>query len=177
MILFCHPFCGSAGLIELKEYDQANALLDRMLAFPTLKSQERAKIFIKKADILIREKKYKDGLALLDAYSSENTDDADETFFLKAQGYYGLGDFDHAFNFFENVCLNFPGSRFFKAALLGQAHARKETGRFKESEALFLKYYNIQDDPDLKSEALYDAVMMAVKAGDVSGAISVPRNI
>jgi tetratricopeptide (TPR) repeat protein len=160
------------SLIELKEYDQANALLNRALAFPTLKSQERAKIFIKKADILIREGKYKDGLALLDAYSSENINDADETFFLKAQGHYGLGDFDRAFILFENVYLNFPGSRFSKAALLGQAHARRQTGRFKESEILFLKYYNIQNDPDLKSDALYDAVMIAVKAGDVSGTIS-----
>ena len=62
----------------------------------------------------------------MDAYSSENTNDADETFFLKAQSYYGLGDFDRAFNFFENVHLNFPDSRFSKAALLGQAHARRK---------------------------------------------------
>jgi tetratricopeptide (TPR) repeat protein len=169
---FSIHFAEARAYIELKEYDQANALLNRVLAFSTLKSQERAKIFIKKADILIREGKYKDGLALLDAYSSENTNDADETFFLKAQGYYGLRDFDRAFIFFENVYLNFPSSRFLKAALLGQAHARWETGRFKESEILFLKYYNIQDDPDLKSDALYDAVMMAVEAEDVSGVLS-----
>ena len=169
---FSIHFVAVLAYIELKDYDQANALLDHMLAFPSLKSQERAKIFIKKADILIREKKYKDASALLEAYSSQNSDDADENFFLKAQCYYGLGDYDHAFNFFENVYLNFPGSRFYKAALLGQAHARQETGRFKESEILFFKYYDIQDQPDLKSEALYDAVMMAVKAGDLSGTIS-----
>jgi tetratricopeptide (TPR) repeat protein len=169
---FSIHFAAVLSLIELKEYNQADALLDRVLAFPTLKSQERAKIFIKKADILIREKMYKDGLALLDAHTSENINDADEIFFLKAQGHYGLGEFDRAFNFFENVYVNFPGSRFLKAALLGQANALRATGRFKESEALFLKYYNIQDDPDLKSDALYDGVLMAVKAGDVSGAIS-----
>lgn len=169
---FSVHFAAVLAYIELKEYDQANALLDRVLAFPTLKSQERAKIFVKKADILIREKKFKDGLALLDAYSSENPDNADETFFLKAQGYYGVGDFDHAFNFFENVYLNFPNSRFSKAALLGQAHARQEMGRFKESEVLFLKYYSIQDQPDLKSEALYDALKAGVKAGDANGVIS-----
>jgi len=169
---FSIHFAAVLAYIELKEYDQANALLDHILAFPGLKSQERAKIFIKKADILIREKKYKDGLALLDAYSSENTDDPDENLFLKAQGYYGLGNFDRAFNFFENVYVNFPGSRYSKAALLGQAHARQQTGRFKESEVLFLKYYDIQDEPNLKSEALYDAVMMAVKAEDVNGVIN-----
>jgi len=158
--------------IELKEYDQANALLDRLLAFSTLKSQERARIFIKKADILIRQKKFKDGLALLEAYSSENANDADENFFLKAQAYFGLGDYDHAFNFFENVFLNFPGSRFSKAALLGEAHARQEAGRYKESEGLFLKYCDIQDQMDLKSDALYDAVIMAVKSGDTNGVIS-----
>jgi len=168
-------FAAVLATIELKKYDQANTLLDRMLSFPALKSNQRAKIFIKKADILIREKKYKDGLALLGAYSSENTDGADENFFLKAQAFYGLGDYDHAFNFYENVYLNFPNSRFLKAALLGQAHTRQETGRFKESEALFLKYYDLQDQADLKSEALYDAVMMAVKAGNVEGVISSAR--
>jgi len=169
---FSIHFAAVLAYIELKEYDRANALLDRMLGFPVLKPQERSKIFIKKADILIREKKFKDGLALLEAYSTPNMDNADEVFFLKAQAYYGLGDFDRAFTFFENVYLNFPGSYFLKAALLGQAHARKATGRFKESEGLFAKYYEIQDEPDLKSEALYDAVMMAVKAGDISSVIS-----
>jgi len=165
-------FAAALSFIELKEYDKANALFNRLLVFPTLKSHEMAKIFIKKADILIREKRYKDGLALLDAYSSENINDMDEIFFLKAQGYYGLGDFDLAFVFFENVYLNFPGSRFSKAALLGQAHVCQKTGRFKESEAFFLKYYNIQDGPDLKRDALCETVMMALKAGDAGGVIS-----
>lgn len=131
-IYFAIPFAAALAFIELKEYSQANALLDRVLAFPTLKSQERAKIFIKKADILIREEKYKDALALLNAYFSENTNDADETFFLKAQSYYGLGDFDRASNLFEKVRLNFPGSRFSKAALLGQANVRRKMDRLKE---------------------------------------------
>jgi len=169
---FAIHFTAVLAYIELKDNDKANVLLDRMLAFPSLKPQDRAKIFIKKADILIKEKKYKDGMALLDAYSSENTDNVDEALFLKAQGYFGLGDFDRAFNSFENVYLNFPKSRFSKAALLGQAHARQEMGRFKESEGLFLKYYDSQDNLDLKSEALYDAIMIAVKGGDVSGVIS-----
>ncbi len=169
---FAVHFVAVLSLIEMKKYDQANSLLDRMLAFPSLKPQEKAKIFIKKADILVREKKYKDSLGLLDANSAADTDDTDEINFLKAQGYYGIGDFDRAFNFFENVYLNFPGSHFLKAALLGQAHARKSTGRFKEAEVLFLKYVDNQDQPDLKSESLYDAVMMAVKAGDTGGAIS-----
>ncbi|MBF0570297.1 MAG: tetratricopeptide repeat protein [Candidatus Omnitrophica bacterium] len=165
-------FAAVLAYIELKKYEQANELLDRMLALPALKSNERAKIFIKKADILIREKKYKDGVALLDAYSSENTGSADENFFLKAQGYYGLGDYDHAFNFFENVSSNFPESRFVKSALLGEAHARRQMGRNKESEVLFLKYYNTQDDPNLKSEALFDAVMTSVQSSDVNEIIS-----
>jgi tetratricopeptide (TPR) repeat protein len=169
---FATHYSAVLAYIELKQYDQANALLDRMLAMRALKAQEKAKIFIKKADILIRQKKYKDSQALLDASAAENTGDADEALFLKAQAYYGLGDYDHAFNFFENVYLNFPNSHFSKAALLGEAHARQETGRYKESEGLFLKYVDIQDQIDLKSEALYDAVMMAVKAGDLEGVIS-----
>jgi len=169
---FSIHFSALLAYIELKEFDKANTLLGHMLEFQSISPQEKARLFIKKSDILIREKKYKDGLALLEAHSSESIDDADEESFLKAQSYFGLADYDHAFNFYENVYQNFPKSRFTKAALLGEAHARQETGRYKESEVLFSKYFDIQDDPDLKCEALYDAVMMAVKAEDLPGTIS-----
>jgi len=169
---FAVHFAAVMAYIELKDYDQANVLLDHILAFSALKPQDRAKVFVKKADIMIRQKKYKDGLALLDAYSSENSDNADETFFLRAQAYFGLADYDRAFSFYENVSSNFPKSRFAQASLLGEAHSRQEMGRLKESEALFMKYYSTQDDPALKSEALFDALMIAVKAQDVTGIIN-----
>jgi len=158
--------------IEKEKYPEANALLDRMLAFSNLKSQQTAKIFIKKAEILIKQKNFKDAMALLSAYSAEDIDDADETLFLKGQTYFGLGNYDQAFNCFESVAVRFPDSRFAKAALLGEAHARKETGRFKESEELFSRYVQTQDKPDLKSEALYDSVMMALKAEETSTVIA-----
>ncbi|MDE1920866.1 MAG: tetratricopeptide repeat protein [Candidatus Omnitrophica bacterium] len=161
--------------IELKQYDRANKLLDRMLAFPGLKPWETARIFIKKAGIFISNKDYKDALALLNAYSSADTGNADETFFLKAQCCFGLGEYDKAFNFFENVYQNFPGSRFNKAALLGEAHCREGAGRLKEAQALFLKYYDLESQPDLKGEALYNAIMMDVRTGDIRDAIDRAR--
>ena len=172
---FATHYAAVLAYIELKKYDEANKLLDRILGFTDLKPQEKAKVFIKKSDILIREKKFKEGLGLLNTYSSQLTADTDENLFLEAQAYYGLGDFDRAFTFFENVYLNFPNSRFFSAALLGQAHARKATGRFKEAELLFLKYADDQPVSDPKDEALYDAVMMAQKAGDISGTINTAK--
>ncbi len=162
--------------IELKKYDQANALLDRLLSFPSLKPQESARIFIKKADILTKEGKYKNALALLDAYAAADADHVDEAYFLRAQAYYGLGDFDHAFSYFENVYVNYPNSSFFKAALLGQAHARQKMRRFNEAEALFLKYCTLQDDPVLKSDALYNGLMMALAARDVKGVLSAAQD-
>jgi len=49
--------------------------------------------------------------------------------FLKAEGYFGIGDYDHAFNFFWE-CL----SEIFRFPVLqkrpvGQAHARQEDGQ------------------------------------------------
>jgi len=152
--------------IELKKYDAANLLLDHLLTFKDLKPQDKERIFVKKADILIRNKNFKDALAMLESNTTANSGDADEVFFLKAQSNFGLGNYDKAFSCYENIYLNYPNSRFYKAALLGQAHTRQETGRNKESKDLFLKYYQVQDQADLKSESLYDAVMMAVKASD-----------
>jgi tetratricopeptide (TPR) repeat protein len=147
-----------------------------MLAFPSLKPQETAKIFIKKADILIQQKKYKDGLALLNAYAPQDPDDMDETLFYKAEAYYGLGDMENAFNFFGNVVQNFLISRFAPAALLGQAHSREQAGKFKDAQDLFLKYYQAQSDPALKSEALFGAVNAASQAGDFNKAIGLARD-
>ncbi|MBF0511626.1 MAG: tetratricopeptide repeat protein [Candidatus Omnitrophica bacterium] len=164
-------FSAVLAFIELKQFDKANAFLDRALALPGLKTTEMARVFIKKADILIREKRYKDGLALLEGYSSQNVDHPDENLFLKARAYYGLGEFEKAFNLYQNVRINFPNSYFVKAAFLGEAYALKEQGRAQEAEALFLKNYDIQDTPALKKEALYEAVMAALKAFDLKGVI------
>jgi len=164
-------FAAVLAYIELKQFDQANTLLDHMLALTALKPQEKTQISIKKADILIRQKNYKDGLSLLDAISSTDTNN-DEVLFLRGQANFGLGEFDHAFSSFENVYQNYPNSKFLKAALLGEAHSRQEAGRFKESEVLFRKYYDLQDDPALKSDSLFDAVMMALKANDIDGTIN-----
>ena len=158
--------------IELGQFDAANALLDRVMAFSGLKPQEKLKVYIKKADILVRQKKYKDALSLLDAQVPATTDGADEAYFLRAEANFGLAEYDQAFNFYENVFLNFPGSRFYKAALLGQANARQEAGRFKEAHDLFFKYYGIQDDPALKAEALYDTLISALKAKDADAIVS-----
>jgi tetratricopeptide (TPR) repeat protein len=169
---FAAHFAAVTAYIELKKDDEANKLLDRMMAFPSLKPQDNAKIFVKKASILIQEKKYKDGLALLDAYSAQLPDDMDEALFLKGEGHYGLGEYDRAFTFFEDVYLNYPQSRFAKAALLGEGHSRRQAGRFKEAEVLFLKYYGTQDDPALKSDTLFDTITAAFKAGDTDSVIS-----
>jgi tetratricopeptide (TPR) repeat protein len=160
------------AFIESKQYDQANALLDKILTFPSLSPQQKAKVLTKKADILLRQEKYKESLGVLETIPPADAADPDEVSFLTARSHFGSGDYDKAFGFFEKVYLNFPSSRFSKAALLGQAHSRQKTNRFKEAGILFLKYYDIQDQPDLKSEALYNAVLMEVKAGDVSGAVS-----
>lgn len=158
--------------IESKQFDQANALLDKMLTFPSLTPQQKARALTKKADILLRQKKYAESLAILQANPGGDTSDQGEAFFITGQAYFGSGQYDKAFSFFEKVCLNFPDSRYAKAALLGQAHARQKTGRFKEAADLFLKYYGQEDQPELKSEALYNAVLMAVKSGDINSAVS-----
>ncbi len=156
---------------QLKQYEQAYALLDRMLAFPSLNPQEKARVFTRKADLLVKQQKFKGALAILESNPTDNTDSADEACFLRGQANFGLKDFDRAFGFFEKVTSAYPNSRFAKPALLGEANARQEMGKLKEAEDLFLKYSQGQDQPELKSEGLYDAVMMAVKAGDAGGAI------
>jgi tetratricopeptide (TPR) repeat protein len=169
---FAIQFAVVQANMELKKYDQASALLDSLLTSSSLKPEDKAVIFVRQADILIRQGKFKEAQAFLDAHASQTTGDADEAAFLEAQAYFGLGDYEKAYTFYGTVCSNFPNSRFFKAAVLGQAHSREKGGNYKQAEDLFLKYRAMQEDPALKSEALYDSVITAVQAGDFAGAVS-----
>ena len=146
--------------VELAEYEEAGTRLDKILSFPDLKAEDKRKVILEKAEILISQKKYQEGVALLEGPLPESPDDADEISFLKAQGYYGLGDFKKAAEFFEDVRKNHPDSTFVKASVLGMAHAAQELGNPQEAADRFLEYYTNEPDPKLKSEALYELISM-----------------
>ncbi len=163
-------FVAARAYRELKKYDEAVGLLDQILSFPALNDGNKRQAILKKADIFIKQKKYQEGVALLEGTLAGSADDADEISFLKAQGYYGLKFFEKAFNFFQEVKNNHPSSSFAKAAVLGMAHAAQESGNYKEAADRFLEYYNSEQDENLKSEAFYDLILMEVKLNAIEEA-------
>lgn len=156
------------ALVELKKYDEALALLDKINFFPGLKDEEKRAIILTKADVLIKQKKYQEGVTLLEGALPGNADDRDNIFFIKAQGYFGLGNFEKASTFFQDVSANHASSSFAQASLLGAAHAREKMGNYKEAGEFFLKYYQLEKNETLRSEALYDAALMSVKLNELA---------
>ncbi len=152
------------ALAALKKFDEAIALLDKTAALPNSKDEDKRKVALKKAEILINAKKYQDGLAILEGpLPAGDGAGADEISFLKAQAHYGLGQFDKASESFQEVKNSNADSNYAHASLLGMAHAFQESKNYKEADARFLEYYASEKDDNLKSEALYDAALMEVK--------------
>ncbi len=164
-------FSAAKALIELKRYEEAAALLNKMWSWPDLKAADRRKVDLKKADILLRQKRFPEAAGLLEALEP-GTDGADEAAFLKAQSYYGLGDFEKAGQFFSEVKDNHAGSNFAGAALLGLAHARREAGKYDQAGELFFKFYSSEAQGSLKEEALYYAALMDAKLNAQTQAIA-----
>lgn len=162
----------ASALEELQKFDEAVALLDKISAFPNLKDSDKRKVLLRKTDILIKQKKFKDAITLVDNPLPGQADDADEVSFLKAQGYFGLGDFEKASGFFEDVSVHYAGSQYAQASLLGQAHAKRESGKYQEARDLFVKYTQLEKDEALRGEAFYYAAFMNVQLNAYPDAIS-----
>jgi tol-pal system protein YbgF len=164
-------FAAVRALVEQKLYDDALKLLDKVLAFPSLQDVDKHRGVVEKADILIRTQKYQEALGLLENAGSVPNLDLDKETFLKAQAYYGLKDFKRAYDTFQTVINSYPQSNFVKAALLGVANCSQQLGNHKEASDVFIKYYNAEEDPDLKAQALYDAALMSAQTEDQNQAI------
>lgn len=159
------------ALVELKKYDEALALLEKINTFSGLKDKEKRGVILTKADVLIKQKNYQEGLTLMEGALPGNAEDGDKISFMKAQACFGLGNFEKASAFFQDVNVNHASSNFAQAALLGAAHSRQEMGNYKEAAEYFLKYYQLGKDETLRSEALYDAALMSVQLNNLPSAV------
>lgn len=158
--------------VELKSDDEALALLEKIISFPEMSAQNIRKAMLKKADIFVKENKFKEGLAIVEGALPGSANDADQICFLKGQAYYGLDDFEKATQFFGEIKNNYPQSIYLKAAMLGLAHCLGEKKDFKKSADAFLEYYSKEDNENLKGESLYEAAVMESKADAYEAAIA-----
>ncbi len=164
-------FAAARAMIELQKYDDATALLDKILGYANLTDESKHRVMVKKADILNDQKKYQEAVTLLESVPG-NAGDEDEVLFLKAQGYYGLGQFDKATQSFQDLIKNYPNSNLAKAAVLGLAHAQESAGNFQGASDSFLDYYGREQDATLKAEAFYNVILMQMKLNADASAIA-----
>ncbi len=160
---FSPHFTAARAYIKLNKYDEATALLNKILSFAGLKDEDRRKALVKKADIAIGRKQYQEAVAILEGGLPTGAEAADEAVFLTARAYYGLGDLARSGELFAHVKDTYPDSSYVPAAILGMAHALQGTGRYAEAADFFMKYYHTDGEEVLRADALYDAAMMARK--------------
>lgn len=158
-------FAAVRAYVELQKYDEALALMQKILLYPNMQDKEKNTVLLKQADILIRQKKFEEGLGLANQVNAVGQTESEDLSFLKAQGHFGLGNYDKAFNLFQEVEQKASNSNFARASLLGMAHAANQAGKYKEAGDLFFKYYNQSQDEALKGEALYYTALMEMKLG------------
>jgi tetratricopeptide (TPR) repeat protein len=158
--------------VGLQKYDEALKFLEKLSSFAGLKAEDLCRANVVKADILAKQNKFKESLELIEGSLASCTQDADKTAFLKAESYFGLGDFEKALKAYEDVKTNFATSRFARAALLGMAYSNEKLNKQKEAADLFSQYSETEADQSLKSEALYRSVLALSKTEDTAKALA-----
>jgi len=150
---------------QLNKYIEAIRLLDQMLAFKNLSADERRKAIIKKAEIFIKAHRFKDAINLIEKELAYAQMDKDQIIFLKAEGFYGLGEFGEAYDVYKSIADQFPSSGLILDALYGAAHSQNAKGSSQEAMHLFAEYFQKGTDQAKRTEALYNAILIGKKLG------------
>lgn len=158
------------SLIELDRFKEARAGLDRIMAIDGLEENQKNKAALKKAEIFIKEKKFKEGLELLAGQNAQGPD-ADQVLFLTGKANAGMGNFDKAFEMFKQVKTSFPTSEYTTPALWGMAQAEYELNKPEEARKYYWEYFISENNADLRSEALYNVILLDDQSGKLAQAI------
>ena len=156
---------------ELKNYDKSIESIDAILSREGLAKDRKEKALLKKAEILLQAKRFKDMTAFIDSALAGQAGDEGYIQFLRAEAEYGLGNFEKAFELYRKVSEEFPDSTYSEDALYSMAYARNAMGDEKEASDLFVKYFETGKDKIKRQEALYNAILTKKKIGETESAV------
>jgi len=151
--------------IELGKYKKALSLLDKILSFKSLDSRKRHICFLKKAEVMLKARRFKQTIGFIEQELKSPQQDADQVLYIKAEARYGLEEFDKAYILYKKIVDQFPQSPFADDALYAMAYAENSLGNSKEAFKLFLKYFKTGKDEHRRQEALYKAILLEIRLG------------
>ncbi|MFH1867580.1 MAG: tetratricopeptide repeat protein, partial [Candidatus Omnitrophota bacterium] len=168
-------YIAASAYSELKDYGKSLLVLDKILSFKALGKEDRHKTLLKKTEVLIKSKEFKQAGELIEKELKDAQIDNDRIIFMKAESYYGLSDFDKSYELYKNVAEEFKDSPFADSALYGMAYAKKSQGKIQEALDVFIRYFKEGEDDARRQDALYNTILIEIKSGHTEKAIEHSR--
>ncbi|MBN1353442.1 MAG: tetratricopeptide repeat protein, partial [Candidatus Omnitrophica bacterium] len=144
---------------ELERYDEALSILDKLLASDSLSEENRQRAFLKKAEILIKAKRFGAAKDLLEVHIGKTQSESAEPLFLRAEAFYGLGNYGASYILYKEISEKFTASPFYDYAIYNMAYALKADGKERPAIRSFIKYFHTGKDKRKREEALYNAIL------------------
>jgi tetratricopeptide (TPR) repeat protein len=160
------------GLSAAGKLDEALAVLNKISELPSLTQAQKTKIYLQKADLLVRSGRFADALPVIDAVLSSGQPAKSSTLMLKAQTHLGLKDYDKAWETYQKIAQDFVNTPEEAEAVCGMAHVRYAQAQHEQSAGLFMDCFNKSKDDAVRSDALYNAFLSYEKANVLNKAVA-----
>ena len=150
---------------KLSQYEKCLSLLDKILLFKSLSREERNKALLKKMEVLVKLKHFKEALILTKKLNSLSKEEKGQFIFLKAEAFYGLGEFDEAYRLYKQVREDFSSTSFSDLALYALGYTKSSQGEKEEAKEFFMEYFHQGKDRDKREKALYNVILIETQLG------------
>jgi len=164
-------FVAVSAYDKLKKSDEAMKILDFLIVSDWIGDENKEKALLKKTEILLGLKSFDLALTSIEKISYETALEKDRVLFLRGESFFGVGNFPEAAGNYNELIVNFPESVYLKDAVESMAYAQRSLGNNQEARDYFLRYYKEAKDDSKRAAALYNAILLERKIGNIKGAI------
>lgn len=146
---------------QKNEIDKALLLLDEAFNKASLMDEDKRRVYLKKAEILIHGGQFQESLDFIDANLTVIGKDTQEVFFLKAESYYALKNFEMAKAGYLQLLSLYPDSKYVGSASMGLAYTYKALEDDQNAFKQFVAVLDSGASKEKRAKAHYNAIIMA----------------
>lgn len=164
-------FTAASAYAELGNYDEAVNALNILASADWANGENLDKARLKKAEVLLAARRFKEALDLIDAHLVKLENNKDNVLFLKGEALYGLENFEEAALQYKKLIDEYSSSPLLIDAIHSLAYVQKSLNQDKGARDLFMKYYEGSNDTGKAQAALYNVILLDIKSGDLENAV------
>ncbi len=161
------------AFLKQGKQNEAMAILDKLIAVPSLAEKAKAQASFKKAEILVNSGKFTDAVAFIKSQKSLDKDTKVSMMLLEAQSQVELRNYDKAWAIYSSISQGSPDE---PAVYCDMAHLRYVQGKFDEAASLFMECFHKSQEGPSRQEALYNVFLTYQKANKDEKAIEVAES-